>query len=491
MRDVALTLMSVLLLLTGTAMADIIYVDCNGGGDYLTIQEGIDAAVEGWTVLVEPGTYTGPLNRNLDFGGTNIELRSTAGLSSTIIDCEGQDRGFYFHNGETSASVIDGFTVANAYDLQGAGIWCEYSSPTLINMKFLHNTAYDHGGGMWCGIGCESSLTNVTFYECAAWTGAGMYCFMSSPTLTNVAFKGNVAEWSGGGMRVLCGAPTLTNVSFLGNQALGHDPPFGLVGGGAIHLTPAQCEFPLTINQGEFENNSAAFDGGGLLVESGATPPHLTSVQFSDNHAGRYGGAVVLSNSGPSMSDVQFYNNTAVLGGALVCQAERVVDINGAYFSGNSADYGGAIYGDWQASPSLQNVALASNSAVFEGGGIYCHDGGFPSLNSVTFYRNTAEFGGGIACHGPLTAARNRASGTLTIERSTGSPGETLVSAPRSSAEPDSAGAELDVARAPMSRDELDGITSAARVLADDAATGDGGAQLERSRINYSGTYDS
>lgn len=45
------------------------------GATYSTIQQAIDAANNGETIVVQPGTYAGTGNRDLDFGGKAITLR--------------------------------------------------------------------------------------------------------------------------------------------------------------------------------------------------------------------------------------------------------------------------------------------------------------------------------------------------------------------------------------------------------------------------------
>ena len=79
------------------------------------IQAAIDAATHGDTVLVADGTYYGVGNKNLDFKGKAIKLRSENGPGSCVIDCEKSGRGFYFHSNEKEDSVVAGITVTNGF----------------------------------------------------------------------------------------------------------------------------------------------------------------------------------------------------------------------------------------------------------------------------------------------------------------------------------------------------------------------------------------
>jgi len=209
------------------ACADTIWVP----DDHPCIQDAIDAANPGDTVVVRDGVWTGPCNKNLDFshglpdGETRaISVRSENGPNCCIIDCENDGRGFYFHSGETNEAMVCGFTISNGSGVvpdNGGGILCESSTPMVVNCVFSGNWSTD-GGGMY-NLDSSPKLINCTFIanrvsEGTNSDGAGMRNANSSPTLVNCTFSQNTAERFGGGMANADGSyPTVSNCILWGN----------------------------------------------------------------------------------------------------------------------------------------------------------------------------------------------------------------------------------------------------------------------------------
>jgi len=70
-----------------------VIVDCTGGGDFLTIQEGVDAAVGGDTVLIRPCVYTESVvvtGKSLTLRGSGAQV-TTLGWSSPAWDVQALD----------------------------------------------------------------------------------------------------------------------------------------------------------------------------------------------------------------------------------------------------------------------------------------------------------------------------------------------------------------------------------------------------------------
>ncbi|MBD3336483.1 MAG: S8 family serine peptidase [Candidatus Eisenbacteria bacterium] len=140
-------------------------------GDFTTIQSALDIAAEGDSVIVADGVYTGDGNRDLDFRGANIVLRSVNGSAATILDCEGSQadphRGIHLHNEEGPSAVVQGFTIRNGYALDGGGgIRSRTASPTFIDLVVEHCVSEDYGGGVSSADSSGTGDSSPTFLDC-------------------------------------------------------------------------------------------------------------------------------------------------------------------------------------------------------------------------------------------------------------------------------------------------------------------------------------
>ncbi len=239
----------------------------DGSGQAPTIQAGLNAAMDGDTVLLYDGIYTGGGSTSLDFNGKSVRLMSVNGPEVTIIDCEGADRAFILDSSEGPNAVISNLTIRNGSKNQGASIKIDGSSPTIIGCVIEGGNAGLAGGGIYCDLGGSPIITDNIFINNIAAEGGAIYCNGASPVIQNNTFVENAATGGGGAIHLRNGSdatisntiiafgtqgpaitcvsgsdPTISCSNIYGNA--GGDTLYGIDGGGNISADPLFCGPP-------------------------------------------------------------------------------------------------------------------------------------------------------------------------------------------------------------------------------------------------------
>jgi len=172
--------------------------------DYNTIQQAVDSAVDGNVIIVADGLYSGPGNRDIDFGGRAITLMSENGPANCIIDCNGRPnephRGFYFHSAEDGNSIVSGFTVTNGQASEGGAIYCSSSSPVIAGCRLKLNSA-DYGAGLYvenCNSPGPLMKNCIVSQNSSAYFGGAVCSSNSRLRIDNCTFSLNSAGNEGG-----------------------------------------------------------------------------------------------------------------------------------------------------------------------------------------------------------------------------------------------------------------------------------------------------
>ena len=371
---------------------------------YPTIQAAIDAARQSDTVLVADGTYTGPGNRDLDFGGKAIIVRSENGPGGCIIQPQGDPlephRGFNFHSGETAAAVVEGFTITGGYELAGGAIFCDQAGPTIRNCVLFNN-----GAGRGAGLYCRNS--SPTLIEClisqnAGRRGAGVCLYWSNPTFVDCSISDNVGGDAlvgddGGGVFCYSSSPTFEGCHIAGNQVLG---PSSASRGGGIY-----CYYfsDITLNRCTLEGNRAN-EGGGLYCERATAT--LTGCRLIGNRAGDYGGGLrAVDQANVTVTDSTFRGNESSLGGGVQAYYATATIARCTFVNNRARSAGGAVHS--QGTPlNMSHCLLAENEALGSAGGLACVDASSVTVTNCTLARNRAAFTAGAIRFHEIADAR-------------------------------------------------------------------------------------
>ncbi|MCH2141136.1 MAG: hypothetical protein MK100_08910, partial [Phycisphaerales bacterium] len=389
--------------------------------EYATIQNAIDAADDGDTILVGPGTYTevsaGKDAAVIDFNGKHLIIQSSDGPDVTIIDGENTRAGVRIRDATPGLVVLEGFTIQNGYSASYAGgLSTGLSDPTIRNCVIRWNHADWWGGGVVCH-GSDEVIATGTFTDCkiyensAGFGGGAFYLWRAEVAIDeNTIYRnstgGTFSCWNG-------------SIARLSNSIICEDSAGCTEDLGGNCFT-AVCD---SDGDGTFDCNDPCPNWPGTCSEDGQTLYVIAGESIQDAINGcpdggtvsigpgtYYGtgdsvitlpgsGITIIGSAGAASTIIDGQDARRGLAGN-GCGDNGTV-IEGLTITNGSAEAGGGIY-IVDCSPSVINCVITQNTAMIfgtamNGGGVFI--GGStasPSFANCTISNNTANGGGGI-----------------------------------------------------------------------------------------------
>lgn len=328
-----------------------------------TIQGALNAAQNGDTVLVQPGTYPGSILR---FSGKAIHLKSTNGPAVTKIQGDGANPVFNLAQGETRTTIIEGFTITAGAWSSGGGMILNGTSPVVRRNIFTDNRATGAGAG-GDGRGGAIFVANAP----------------ANPLIIDNIFTNNEAAAHGGAIHTNNVIAEIRGNTFTNNRAITNS-------GGAI--LSAGSNAPVTIIGNAFDRNTAVFAGGAISV-FGASAIIRENV-ITNNNGGVFGGGIHLEtqarigNRTYTVRNNRIEANSATTqGGGILTYMENTaspVDISHNVIIGNtcagpactsaqsSCGLGGGIGSfDGTATMTVRDNLIRDNVADFHGAAVF------------------------------------------------------------------------------------------------------------------------
>jgi len=242
---------------------------------FMRIQEGIDAAFDGDTVIVAEGTYL----ENIQFRGRNITLTSRDSLdpavvANTIIDGGQSGPVLTFSGSENETCLISGFTIRNGKAKNGGGICggtrVRRTHATVENNIMTTNVADSGGGLAYCDGAIQYNVIRKNIAEDFYGGGGGLYeC--GGEIANNVVAQNSSGDYGGGLAR--CNGIIRNNT--IAANSTRHD------GGGIVYSSAA-------IQNNVIIGNRNNWFGGGLAYCDGP----IQNCTISGNQVNDKGGGL-------------------------------------------------------------------------------------------------------------------------------------------------------------------------------------------------------
>jgi hypothetical protein len=288
--------------------------------DISSIQQAIDIADKGDTVLISEGIYKEKIivpNKEMVIASTFILSNDTSVIAKTIIDGNFEHRVIEFNGVSSPNCQLIGLTIRNGVlkwaDLNrnGPGIWCWNSNPTLKYLIIEHNENLEDG------------------------FGGGIYCLNSKPVMDHLIIRNNKSSNSGGGIYLSSNANArMTNLLISNNRS-------GLGGG-------IDCRFssPEITNSKIFSNSANSGAGMALQDHSQATIENVliynntAEYPSGQNYGETAGGGIYFFRAGSKLTNVSIINNKAQRGSGMFLYIESNPTITNSLVAFNKGKYG-------------------------------------------------------------------------------------------------------------------------------------------------------